>query len=191
MPARRRFTRRGGKPLHPTKWLSQDFFDTSETTEGTFSVEVVDYLRFADFTNPTVVRIRGQIWVSLTRNDATTSEGIEFAMGIIPVPDTFDNDDMSSLLTQQGAENQWMYYHVGRLQSQLISFALFNSSGSSTGNTSGSYSGPSAFEIIDIDVKAMRRMKPGDSLRLFSTWATSTGAPDFRLSGQLRVLTKE
>lgn len=188
MPARRRGY---SKPVHPTKWLSQDFFDTSETTEGNFSVELVDYLAFANLASPTVVRIRGQIWVSLTRNDATNSEGIEYAFGILPIPDGFDNDDIASLLTQAGAESQWMYYHCGRLQSQLISFVLMNSSGSATGNSTGSYSGPAAFEKIDIDVKAMRRIRPGQSLRLFATWATSVGAPDFRLSGQLRVLVKE
>lgn len=180
--------RRGGKPLHPVKWLCENgAFVQALTAPGTNLTEIVSPTAFDNFASPTIMRIRGNVFAGLARNTQTASTSAEYACGLIVLPDGITP---GSILDGTSAEWEWMWLHHGYLIANSIQFPLFNSSGTETGvHTSNEQT--YGIERVMVDVRARRRIPAGSRLAFVSTWEETVGTPDVEFRGLLRTLVQD
>lgn len=180
--------RRGGKPLHPVKWLAESGdFVQSLTAPGTNTTEIVSSVALDNFASPTIMRVRGNIFVGLVRNTQTASTSLVYACGLIMLP---DGVGAGSILDGTSTENEWLWLWHGVLIANSIQFPLFNSSGTETGvHTSNEQT--YGIERIVVDVRARRRCQAGQRLAFVSSWEETVGTPDIEFRGLLRTLVQD
>ncbi len=159
----------GGRVIDFKAWLALGAGSASVSTNATQGGTKLD------FASPgTILRIRGSVYASL---DATQQVGDEMtvtwavgmvstdaaAVGATALPDPADEP-----------EYPWLWWYQMNLFSSLA--AGVNAWGTSA-------------QLKEIDTKAMRRFKPGQSLVLFSQTTAATGAPVTRIrQNSTRVL---
>jgi len=183
---------RSSKPLHPVRWCALADFTENVPAGNSAIGTICGADDFEQFTNPTVVRIRGIWQATLERVAADASEAIRVAVGIRTVPEDFLLANLEDMLSNNGAESPWMWYGHFRLSSTLEQQALWDSDTNTIVNTSRSrFAGGLSSHHWDIDVKAMRRVPQNTKLIWAYTSDNAVGEPNLTTSISLRVLVKE
>lgn len=179
--------RRGNKPLHPVKWYCEGAKDASLTTEGTSVVEILDSDTFEALQQPTIMRIRGDIVLTLTRNSSDNTQSIRYAMGLIMLPE--GQSTANSILTDpENAEASFLWLKAGLLIANTVDMPTYNGSGVvEVTNNEQTY----GLERISVDVRAKRRVRPNERLALLISWDTPNNDPDLAYWVFLRTLVQE
>lgn len=182
---------RGGKPLHPLTWLCENGALTTGllTTPGVSGTEITSSTAFDNFANPTVMRIRGNIFVGLARTAVNDTEGLEFAMGLIMWPDI---DVPGSILDGTSSQLEWLWLHFGVLAANTITMQCgAGSGGTITCNAYAANEQTYGVERIMVDVKAKRRVQKGYRLLWVVDWSVTSNNPDLQAYTLLRTLVQD
>jgi len=163
--------RRGGRTIDYKEWAFMPFADMSTITANgtTLSAGVLPFVRAA-----TILRCRGFVQANF---DETQQVGdrmiLTWGLGIVSTDASIAGS--ASMPDPAGeAEYPWMWWNTLVLRSNLA--AGINSWGSSN-------------QRLDIDTKAMRRVKPGQSLVMVIEASGASGAPVTEvITSQIRVL---
>jgi len=162
---------RRGRVIDFKSWLKLTEFSASVTADATQGGSKID------FSGPgTILRIRGSWHCSL---DSTAQLDdvmrITCAIGIVST-DAATLGATALPDPQAEPEYPWLYWSQMTLVAAVI------------GTSFGGAWGPAA-QSQEIDTKAMRRVKPGQSLVYYTQTTAATGAPVTNLNGQAcRVL---
>lgn len=170
-----RFTRRGpargalpsGNTLRPVEWIRSCWPLATAPAVGVAEYPLVGGVDFDAFTRPTVVRIRGEVFLYCA--DTTLGTAQTFVMGI-----TMTNpNELAPNPFVEARGNRWLWWHCATL---LANPTL--------------ESGTSAVRI-EFDVKSMRkRLVEGSSLR-FVIAGTDPAAPNGVFAVGASTLVKE
>ena len=171
MPLRRAFAARGGsrgKTIDYKQWTFIPGVSQGITGNGTF---IGSFLSFG--VPATILRVRGVSRVSflptgLTAEDECT---VVFGLGV------FSTDAVTAgagSLPDPSAEPEypWMWYGEAQMYSPSANF------------------GDAMVQVaLEVDTRAMRKVKPGESLAMVGQYVDVTGVPGVRvMHGQHRVL---
>ncbi len=167
----------------PVRWIGEAFTFQSVGAGGVMLTAAAE-ADLEEMTQPTVIRMRGQVTMKLNASDGVTYQASSYRIGIIVVHKSAVAGDIS--LAAFG--NPWLYYATGLLWQPVTT--LVNGF---TGATYGSALGASTRkQVHQIDVKAMRKIDRNSRLVLVADRATEAGAPNSpQVYGHVRVLVKE
>jgi len=170
MGARSTLRRRSGARLRPVEWrVSPSVNFSVNPGESGFTVLANDAV-LSEFTSPTIVRIRGTIWVAI--DNANAGGVAEFFLGICVV-DTVQVDELAVPSPfVDGDGNRWMYWH-----------------GDFGQGDSSSVDGLNRFRI-PVDVRSMRRVA-GENQQLVLVCEVLTGGNVVSVYNTFRLLIKE
>ena len=121
----------------------------------------------------TILRVRGHFRVSMQITGLTAGDEVTlvFGLGIFSTDATAVG---ASALPDPSAEAEfpWLWYQSVMLQSINADSAE-----------------PGSQTLVEVDTKAMRKIKPGQSLAMVGQYVDTVGAPGVRINmGQIRVL---
>lgn len=161
------------------------------STPSVVQTTICDNTDFEEFTNPTIVRIRGRVNVHLLKSDADQPQNLEVALGIglVDVNVITPGD----ILTKAVYEYPWMWTEYANLWSVIKWEPAVNSSGTviSLQPTTMSVAGIT-HQSWSVDIKAMRRVPQDKRLVLTYSWqSNATAGESLEVSARLRTLIKE
>jgi len=182
--------RRGfaGRKPRRLEWCSAGEVGTEGSSfPVTDSMVICDDVELNKYTDPTIVRVRGNITVELERSHSTLTQTLVYAFGLIVLD--LNVITVSDILTTS-VTRDWMWLHYGRIKSERHTYPVWNGSTVLTSTTtSTAYTG---FAQIPVDVRAMRRVKRSEQLHLvFSCRASDEPGASVRVGALLRALIKE
>ncbi len=167
--ARSRFVR-PGKTIDYKAWLSMPSVVLGLTGDGT-SVGTA-----LSFVGPgTILRSRGRIQASLNPSGKSVDDHVKIGLGLgIVSTDVFTVGGTSMPDPSGEPEYPWLWWDEFHLRAQ---------------STTGIEVFGSSVKEIMLDTKAMRKVKPGQSLATVIQYVNITGTPIVNISlGQFRVL---
>jgi len=138
--ANRHRSTRGSRPRY--QWIREST-DLNEVVDGATLglMEITDAEILAEaLASPTLVRVRGEIFIQVTPTTAGVSETTALGVGIIVVPSTVTAAEVSGPLAAPNLE--WMYWTARRLTAPDVA----------------PVSVAPGFFRWDVDVKAMRKI---------------------------------
>ncbi len=159
--------RREGRTIDFKSWDAMPSVSAQLTADGSTAVAGLA------FTSPaTILRCRGSLLYSLDESQQVNDKmKVGLGLGII----SSDAFTASTLPDPSGeAEYPWLWWHEVQLGSDLA--VGINNLGQNVAR-------------IDLDTKAMRKIKPGQTLTLVTQYVDLTGTPVLdQQQGQIRVL---
>ena len=187
-----RFARRGRrgttKPVHPTKWCGMVPIIETGSTGASIQRVICAADELEEFTNPTIVRIRGTVSVHLIKQNLFGTEQLEVACGIRLTDQQVIT--AGSLLTKDVHEGPWMWLSYDVLWSTIQQLKVWDGTAAINYTPSKSDNGITHHRY-DVDIKAMRRVPQNTALTFNYTWAQLTGAPQLQVVARFRALIKE
>jgi len=180
--------RRGGKPLHPVTWLNETGYLTTTllTSPGVAGVEVASSPAFDNFAQPTIMRVRGNMFVGLARTAVNDTEGLMYATGLIMWP---DGEVPPSLLDGSSSQLEWLWLWYGVLAANTITMQCGSSSAPCTAYAANEQT--YGVERIIVDVRAKRRVEKGYRLLWVTDWSVTSNNPDLQAYCFLRTLVQD
>lgn len=186
------FSRRSGRGDRVRTWYSETMTDQlANRTMGdanTTGMLIADYdgVRLRTDAAPTLIRIRGSITVRFVTSEFTNASGCSLAMGLILIPE-YASPPRNDPVTNQNED--WIWYGVATVANHSYSDRAI-ASGTSAGSPTagGVMSGPASVARLEVDSKAMRKIKPGEDLVLCVKEYANTGVDTVGIIGGLRCL---
>jgi len=168
------------------EWAGEGRLTQTDTTLGTSQLTILNNTSLTKFTDPTLTRIVGDIYVSMVAN-AMTSQALIVSLGIITAAP-------SVTFTSPGDATQtdrdWLWTWMSRLGTRGQNTAVWNGSAAVVVGAGANHAGDH-FEKIHVDIRAQRRLRPLDQAYLVWNTGDLAGDPDFTIAAQLRCLIKE
>ncbi len=181
-----------GRNRRPVEWQGAHFTHVDVGVGDTRTEIVASNLFEDEFTSPTVVRVVGNIQLSIGRSSSAqppADAGISVKVGIGVFHDGVSAGDVTGI---DFPEQPWLWSGDYRVAVAAEQFPMWNDTGAVIVWSQRYVASPERTVRIPIDSSAMRRVRRGENLSLFTSGGGATGTIDgVRLTGLLRALIKE
>ena len=149
-------------------------------------VTIADEASLEQFTNPTIVRMRGKLIWKLNASTGNIYEARSFRAGLLVA----NKSVVAAGIDVDELELPWLWYTSGIVWAPITAGQYWNGSAAVAYNLQA---GAATRRMVDtIDVAAMRRINRNDTLSLFVEHTIEAGSPsDLEVYGHIRVLVKE
>lgn len=168
----------------PVEWQGK-FFDSNDAPAGLSAYNIVAESVLDTYDDPTVIRIVGNLNFRLNASDFTSAETTLFAGAIGVFPEALP----ASASDPRDYTLPWMYTFAGEVFAPQGGSAVWDGS---TTLVAGVKVGGACRQWREVfDMRAMRKVRRGEALRL-AMWVDKTqGSPgDLPIRGSVRALVK-
>ena len=184
---RRSFRGRGRSPARRLKWCSpgNSPFSLAVNQDSLTGVVVCSAAELAAFTDPTIVRVKGDLILSLSNSNSTVAQATDYTLALLVCDGNLGTYDPT---TSAAADSPWMWLKHGRLV--VNQMPVWNGAAIEFRGYGG---GAWTMDQIHVDVKAMRRCLGNASLQLWLKLTNGVNVANGALvmRGLLRALVKE
>ena len=175
-------------------WCGVVLFSSSRTTNGSTEQEICTASELnAKYTDPTVRRIVGNLWVNIAPTgggSATTNSIADVYLGIIPQDVT--NTTPPAIETGDGWNRNWLWTHYTFVQTRVVPiYTTMGAGGQGALEVRASEAAATASQLVHVDTRVMRRLERFESLSLIIGIAGISASTTVNVRGALRALISE
>jgi len=196
----RRGFRGGSRPVRGVEWCGWNQPTVATVTSNAGEKVICSYADLRKYTDPTIMRIRGDLWFAQGYDETAGSEqqtarGTTIACGIIPVASELGAGTGPDPLDPLDMVKDWMWLKMVSVKVERIPVAQQTSGTTSSNAFIVAPIDANSLVHVIVDIKAKRKMKSGEELRLLYRGVNSAApgleAYDCYMTGSLRILIKE